>query len=562
MDPTTSEWLNLALRWIHIVAGAFWIGQTNFFGWLERSFLPTKEPKDNVVGHAWMVHSGGFFYVEKRKFTPGVVPEPLHWFKWEAGLTWLTGFFLLGIVYYHTGLHARDGAAVGSAGATLAGLGFLLGGWFGYDRLFRNLLGKNELAGAAIGFVLILVTTYALTLLMSDRGAYIHIGAMFGTIMAANVWFRILPAQQRMLDATRAGRPADYSFGEEAKQRSKHNTYLTIPLVFLMVSNHFPTTSYGTKSNGLMLGVFVLVGWMVRWYMNDKEDRATARRLGGEAAKAHESAAVGPIIGLAALALLGILITTGGGGNGPHGGHHAGGGNGAQPGAGVQPTPIDPAQAGTVAGTVSFAGTAPARKKMGVGGVPECARYFQDEPDFDNDVLVENGRLANVFIAVVEGLDPRFVFAPPGEPLRIQNRLCRYEPRVSGAMVGQEVLFVNEDETMHNVRVLAHRHGALEELLNKSLVAKGSKTPAWRFDEESEPLRLECNVHGWMAGALWVLPHPYFAVSAADGTWKFATRLPTGTYVLEAWHERLGKKTRKEVRVGPGEAVTVDFSFP
>jgi len=254
MDFNLSEWLNLALRWIHIFAGILWIGQTYFFTWLD-SRLSAEE-------QVWMVHSGGFYVVEKQK-VPTLLARKLHWFRWEAAITWLSGIFLLTIVYYMGGVMVDESVAKISAGAAiLIGVGVLTVSWVIYDRMVRSPLGGSETAFAVVGFILTVAIACALTHVLSGRAAYIHIGGMFGTIMAANVWMRILPSQHRMVASLKEGRQPDTALAAQAKLRSKHNTYMVVPVVFIMISNHFPTASYGNKYNWEILAVLILVGWV------------------------------------------------------------------------------------------------------------------------------------------------------------------------------------------------------------------------------------------------------------------------------------------------------------
>jgi len=270
IDPTLSEWLNLLLRWIHVFAGIMWVGTTYYFTWLDARLTEEEKAAANtgVPAQIWMVHSGGFYVVEKRK-VPDLVSRTLHWFKWEAGTTWLSGFALLIVVYYLGGgalvdLDVREisvGAAVG------IGIGVIILGWIVYDLLMLSPLGRNEVVFAVIAYVLIVALTYGLTRVLSARAAYIHVGAVFGTIMAANVWMRILPAQKKMIAAINAGQKPDDKLSGQAKLRSKQNTFMAVPLVFLMISNHFPGVSYGDRYNWIVLAVLVLAGWVAAKFM-------------------------------------------------------------------------------------------------------------------------------------------------------------------------------------------------------------------------------------------------------------------------------------------------------
>ena len=263
LDPTISEWLNLIFRWVHVFAGIMWVGTTYYFTWLDARLSEEEKAALNTGNAAqiWMVHSGGFYVVEKRK-VPDELSRKLHWFRWEAGTTWLSGMALLILMFYIGGGSGLIGDAEISPWVAIAvGLGTLIGGWLIYDLMNLSPLGKNEKAFAVIAYVMIVALAYGLTHVLSGRAVYIHIGAMFGTIMAANVWMRILPAQQKMIDAIKEGRKPDDALSNQAKFRSKQNTFMAVPVVFLMISNHFPSVAYGEQYNWAILAVLVLLGW-------------------------------------------------------------------------------------------------------------------------------------------------------------------------------------------------------------------------------------------------------------------------------------------------------------
>ena len=262
------DWANLLLRWTHFIAGIAWIGSSFYFIWLDRALTASAQPRPGVEGDLWMVHSGGFYQVEKRRPAPGEIPPVLHWFKYEALFTWITGIALLVLVYYLTGAYLLDpGSSRISRGAAMAlGVGVLAAGWLVYDLLWRSPLARRQNVAAAISLILLAAVSYTMCRLLSGRAAFMHIGSLIGTIMVANVWLRILPAQQQMLDATRAGRPADFTLGERAKVRSVHNSYMTFPLLFVMLSNHFPAT-YANPHNWLVLLLLFVAGAAVRHAM-------------------------------------------------------------------------------------------------------------------------------------------------------------------------------------------------------------------------------------------------------------------------------------------------------
>lgn len=260
MDFDFMEWTSLALRWIHVFAGILWVGATYFFTWLDGRFTELIEANSGGNDKVWMVHSGGFYVVEKQK-APKVMPEKLHWFRWEAAITWLSGFLLLVYLYYYGGLMVDD--TMNETTAILVGLGSIILSWPVYDFLWKSPLAKNEKVGAAISFVLIVLAAYTLNQFMGPRAAYMHVGAILGTLMTANVWNVIIPAQRKMVAALSSGKEPDLALAHRAKARSKHNTFIVVPVIFLMISNHFPTITYGTNMNWLVLAVMVLVGWGV-----------------------------------------------------------------------------------------------------------------------------------------------------------------------------------------------------------------------------------------------------------------------------------------------------------
>ncbi|HUO85141.1 MAG TPA: urate hydroxylase PuuD [Thermoanaerobaculia bacterium] len=255
MNYLLQESLNLAIRWFHVFAGILWIGQTWYFTWLDRRLSDPDEK-----GEVWMVHSGGFYVVKKQSSPEGT--RSLHWFRWEAALTWISGLLLLILVYYMGGvLIDPEESKVSFAVAATIGLALLPAGWLIYDGLWISPLGRHPWLGSVISFLLIVATAYGLTRILSGRAAYLHVGAILGTIMAANVWMRILPAQRKLIAAAREGKEPDQALAASAKDRSKHNTFMVVPVVFIMISNHFPTATYGRDLNWLILGGLVLLGW-------------------------------------------------------------------------------------------------------------------------------------------------------------------------------------------------------------------------------------------------------------------------------------------------------------
>lgn len=263
MPQTLLDGLDLALRWFHVIAGIMWIGQTYLFNWMERVLEPPKGPgKENISGELWMVHGGGFYLVEKQKW-PQIMPKKLHWFKWESALTWLSGMSLLAVVYWAGAPLLEFGSEVSRATGIAVSLGTLILGWILYDRLWNSPIAKFEALGAALCWAAVMGIAYGLTRFLSDRAAFLHIGAMFGTIMVANVWMRILPSQRKMIAITKAGGAPDERLAERARRASRHNTFMSVPLILLMLSNHFPTLTYGHPYHLAILGILIPTGWLI-----------------------------------------------------------------------------------------------------------------------------------------------------------------------------------------------------------------------------------------------------------------------------------------------------------
>jgi uncharacterized membrane protein len=240
-----------------------WVGQTYYFTWLDGQFgkIETNVTAGAAPRSVWMVHSGGFYAVQKERSLK-VAPGQVRWFRWEALMTWLSGMVLLFLVYYLSGgLVDTDIADISQGLGIVIGLAVLIGGWLIYDLAVRSPVGKSETVFAAFALIMTAAISWGLLHVLSGRAAYIHVGAMYGTIMAANVWFRILPAQRKMIAAAAAGANFDVSISAQAKLRSKHNTFMAVPVVLLMISNHFPVATYGNTYSWAILVALILVGW-------------------------------------------------------------------------------------------------------------------------------------------------------------------------------------------------------------------------------------------------------------------------------------------------------------
>lgn len=268
------DWISLFLRWFHVVAGVAWIGASFYFIWLDNNLRapPDWKKQKGIKGDLWAVHGGGFYEVSKYEYGPEVIPEKLHWFKWEAYTTWISGFLLLGLVYYHgAAIYLIDSSVMDltPTQAISRGLGLIFGGLFIYEAACRSPLSKYPKVFGIMFLVMLAAASYLATHWFSGRGAFIHVGALIGTIMAGNVFFKIMPAQRLMVDAVANKTDIDPSWGLGAKLRSVHNNYLTLPLLFIMISNHYPMT-YQHQNAWLVLMAIGLVSAWIRHYFNLK----------------------------------------------------------------------------------------------------------------------------------------------------------------------------------------------------------------------------------------------------------------------------------------------------
>jgi uncharacterized membrane protein len=270
MDPYVNDWLNLIIRFAHLITGIAWIGASFYFVWLDNHLeTPPQEKADKGIGgDLWAIHGGGFYEVAKYKLAPPKIPATLHWFKWEAYTTWITGFLLLSLMFYigaESYLIDKRVADLTQWQAIGLGLGSIVVGVGSYEILVRTPL-KNH--GLVLGIILIVIATalsYGLTQIFSARGAYMHMGAIIGTIMAGNVFFGIMPSQRALVKAVEEGKAPDSKYGLNAKLRSTHNTYITLPVLFIMISNHYPMT-FNHSANWLVLIAIVLITAAIRQY--------------------------------------------------------------------------------------------------------------------------------------------------------------------------------------------------------------------------------------------------------------------------------------------------------
>ena len=265
-----SDWLHLIVRWIHIIVGVAWIGTSFYFNWLDSRLVRDDPHYKDIDGYLWSVHSGGFYRIEKLKGPPDKLPKVLHWFKWEAYTTWISGFALMIIVYYFNAnsMMLNDNGIINNPyKAIFISLIFIFFSWFIYNFLCKNFKSEDQTLFVITGFLIIFFFSYILSQIYGSRAAYIHVGAIVGTIMAANVFRVIIPAQKNLVLAAENNTQPDLTLSMEAKNRSIHNNYFTLPVLFIMVSSHFSFT-YGSNYNWLMLAIISIAGALTRHYFN------------------------------------------------------------------------------------------------------------------------------------------------------------------------------------------------------------------------------------------------------------------------------------------------------
>ncbi len=522
-----NDWAQLLLRWMHVLFAIAWIGHAFLFHSLEHGLSKPEvdDVDDDVEGELWMVHGGGFFRLQKTYKLPKVFTGNLHWFKYEALGTWVSGFLLLVVLYYFTGgvlmLDARV-ADLSFPASVAIGLGSLVVGWGVYDTLWSQLGDKMPKVATALTVALVAGTGIALTQLLSGRAAFLHTGALLGTLMTANVWMRIIPGSKRMVAALEAGRAHDPRDGFIGHQRSVHNGYMHFPIVFLMISNHYPAT-YGHELNWLMLLCFLAGGAAVRQLFYDG--------LGASL----------PVKGIVAASFLGVLGMTA-----------------PWPEPEAPPLPdtsdgraIDASTAGRVQGVVRFTGEVPPPRELNLYGGCELVAKG---PVFDQPVKVDGELLKDAFVVLTSGTDGWALPPVPDEPVEVDQRGCVYEPRIHGARVGQDVVFINSDDMFHNVRSVSEANPTF----NINMPAKDQReTKVFRRPERMVQAR--CDVHPWMVSHIGVVEHPWFAIS--DGQGRFSIEgVPPGTYEVTAWHETLGEVSGT-AEVPPKGAGRVELVF-
>ncbi|MBM3539694.1 MAG: cysteine desulfurase [Alphaproteobacteria bacterium] len=272
MDAVLNEWASLLVRWVHVIAGIAWIGSSFYFMHLDAALRETPDIPKGKGGEAWEVHGGGFYQVRKFLIAPAALPAELIWHKWQAYSTWISGFFLLVWIYYaNADLYLIDPAVrdIGPGAAAAIGIGALGLGWIVYDRLCHSPLARNEVHLSAVVFAFIVAAAWLFQQVFSGRGALMHVGALMATIMTGNVFLNIIPNQKKVVAALIAGKEPDPEFGRQAKARSRHNNYLTLPVLFLMMSGHYPLT-FASPYAWVMVGFVLVAGASVRHFYNER----------------------------------------------------------------------------------------------------------------------------------------------------------------------------------------------------------------------------------------------------------------------------------------------------
>lgn len=537
------EWILLLTRWLHITVAVTWIGTSIFFMWLDRSFKRNSESKNaGHVGEVWMVHGGGFYHVEKLLMGPTKVPEHLHWFKWESYWTWLSGFSLLALIFYigdGTFLLDSSVSSITYWPAVALGLFSIFGSWFFYDFLWEQKLTREvPLIGHTLTLIWFIGMDYVLCHTLSGRAAYMHIGGMLGTWMTANVFMRIIPRQLLMVEASRKGEAVNQEWGKNAKNRSTHNTYFTLPVIFIMLSNHFPGT-YGHEYNWLIILGMSAAGAAIREYFVKRLDQPARSKKFLVAGLAILSFVIVFSRGSESVLTTPAHVET------------------------VTKTETAPATVASTAalaapssnatasvtGVISFAGNPPPGKKL---TLPSGCNGNGDV--YSNEVIVNNGKLQNVVVRITKGLEGKnYKNDIPTTTVELNQKNCLYSPRVVAIHTGQKIDFVNSDPVFHNIRSVT--------TVNKNFnlpMPKKDQRITMQFDKPEVFMQSKCSIHPWMGAAIAVIDHPFFATTNDKGEFKI-DGLPAGTYTLEATHEIFGTQT-KEITVN-GNPLAVEFNF-
>lgn len=537
MDQNIFEWMLIIVRWVHITVGICWIGTSIFFMWLDRSFKKIQDAPEGHLGQLWMVHGGGFYRVDKLEMGPTKVPSELHWFKWESYWTFITGITLVGMIFYTgegTFLLDSEVSTISYHQGVAIGVFSMLGSWFFYDFLWeRKICATHPKIGHLLTLIWLAGMSYFLCHTLSGRAAYIHIAGMIGVWMTANVFVRIIPRQVKMVEASKANLPVNQDWGKNAKNRSTHNTYFTLPILFLMISNHFPST-YGHEYNWLIVLLICVAGACIRQFF-------VARVSNPKSAKIFAFSGI--------LMLLSIIIGTGADLSThtsttqnvpPHESHKV-------------ETTYDSRNltTGNIKGVIHFIGTPPKGKKLSLPTA--CAQQFSGEV-YSNEVMVKDGKLKNVLVRIIKGHEGMSFPNIPENEVEIDQIGCIYRPRVVAARVGQKVTYINSDPIFHNIRLFAKNN----KKFNKSMPNKDQRiTRVFKYEEEA--FQTKCSVHPWMGVFISVYHHPFFDVSDEKGEFQIKN-LPVGRYTLKITHEVYGDQMA-EIIVKENEDLSLNFTF-
>lgn len=544
MDQEIFDWLLLLVRWFHITVAVVWIGESIFFMWLDRTFLPEEgNTREGHVGILWMLHGGGFYKVEKMLLGPTKVPERLFWFKWESYWTWLSGVVLLALIFY-TGngtflLDETINPNIDYFWGVSIGLISIFGSWFFYDFVWENSVAKRS---PALGHILTISwfmgMSYFLCHTLSGRAAYIHIGAMLGTWMAGNVFMRIIPRQLNMVEASKKGEPVNKEWGINAKNRSTHNTYFTLPIIFIMLSNHFPAT-YGHEYNWFVLYTICIAGACIREFFVKRESKPkhskTMLLLGifalvfsigftkeGEDESIEEEVVIEKEI---------------------------------ETSKEIESQPNEEEKVVLIknkyslSGTISFNGKIPKGKKLRLPRA--CEKQYKGQV-YSNEVLVKNGKLQNVLVRITKGHENLPTVTIPTKAAILDQKGCLYSPRVVALRVGQKLDILNSDPIFHNVKSVTKK--------NKSFniaMPKRNQVKTKVFTKPEIFLKTKCSVHPWMGAYVAIMEHPYFSVSNKTGAFSIKN-IPEGNYTIEVWHEVFGTQTTE---IEMNNNLSLDFTY-
>ncbi|GAB4020111.1 MAG: hypothetical protein Fur0010_22530 [Bdellovibrio sp.] len=551
MNQDVFDWLLLIGRWVHITVAVTWIGTSIFFMWLDRSFV--KNPSNQREGHVgdlWMVHGGGFYQVEKMLMGPTKAPEHLHWFKWESYWTWMSGMFLLVMIFYTgegTFLLDSSVSKITYLQGVMIGLFSIFGAWFFYDFVWETKLSREV---PELGHILTLIFFVFMTVFLcktfSGRAAYIHVGAMLGTWMAGNVFMRIIPRQLKMVEASKSGTPVNQEWAKNAKNRSTHNTYFTLPVIFIMLSNHFPIT-YGHDYNWLVLILISIAGAAIRQYFILRLPKPT---------QAKTFAVLGTIIVIALIVWTSFgtpLVVK------QHEHSNKAVEDHISPTSLATPYAEDARDASTfndpytikIKGVVNFVGQPPQGKLLRLPSA--CAKQHQGEV-YSDEVIVNNGKLQNVLVRISKGLEKRIYNDVPNTIIEIDQRGCIYKPRVAAVRINQAVEFINSDPIIHNVKSLTEKNQKFNIMMPKQ-----GQRERRSFQNAELLLETKCSFHPWMSSYIAILDHPFYAVTNQKGEFELNGVAP-GKYEIEVWHETLGVQ-KKEIEIAENKDVILEFSY-